>query len=357
MAFILEALRGAEPCGSPALTDCATKVRDWRAVAAMSGENGVSPWLARAVSRSGIVDIVAPGAFAAMRDQARASALTSLTLAQALEGVLLVLEDAGVPVAVLKGPVIAERYYPDAGLRPYRDLDLLVPLDCHERVAALCARLGYAVVDDHGGVCGATTAGHRSPFETLFRQSESNVLLDVHYDHLQIGLVPRDIGGLWQRCEPWSFQRASAKRPALNDLFLLLAVHLHRHGFGRLIWFKDLDLIVRREGSRLDWQWLASAARAEGVANSLGSVLRLLERLLGTPLPDDAMALTKGTTVGLLHRLLWPDDQILDLRPRPGRWRRAVQFVPRDGVRGGLPSLLVMGRRTDKLRSLLRRPR
>ncbi len=306
-----------------------------------------------AISRSAVADAVEPGALATIREHARAFAVTSLALSKPLEEILLSLEAEGVGVVVLKGPVIADRYYPDPGLRPYRDIDLLVPLDCHERVAAACARLGYVIMEDHGGVGAAAGAACLAPFETLFGHLDSGALLDIHYDQLQIGLAPRDSHGIWERSEPWTFQRASARAPALNDLFLLLAVHLHRHGFGRLIWFKDLDLIIRREQTRLDWQWLASSARAEGVAISLGYVLRLLQRMFDTPLPDDASALAKSTRTNLLNRLLWPEESVLALRS--GRWRRAVQFVPRDGLRGVLPSLLVMGRRADKIRALLRR--
>ena len=352
-AFITMALRGPEPCGSPALGELAAEVRDWDAVGAMSAAHGISPWLLRTVARAGIAGLIDRDVLSTMRRQAFASAMLSLALTEALEGALLSFEDAGIPVIVLKGPVVAEQY-PGPELRPYRDLDLLVPLDRHAEVAAACARLGYEVIDDHGGVSAKTTSGHLFPFETVFAHRESGVLLDVHYDPLQLGLRPRDGDGMWRRCEPWTFQRTAAKRPALDDLVLLLTVHLHRHGFGRLIWCKDLDLILRRDGARLDWEWLAASARAEGVESSLTSMLRLLQRVLDTPLPDAAAVLTKGTYATLLYRLLWPDDQVLGLRPM--RWRRAVQFVPKDGLRGALPSLVFMGRRGDKIKSLLRRP-
>jgi hypothetical protein len=140
----------------------------------------------------------------------------------------------------------------------------------------------------------------------------------------------------------------------LNDLFLSLAVHLHRHGFERLIWFKDLDLIIRRDGEGLDWRWLDETARDEGVAASLQHTLWLLRRLLDTPLPESAAALAR---VSRLHRLLWRERDVVEAGERRGRWRRAVQFAPAEGLRGALPSLLLMGRRSDKLRALWRRAR
>ena len=88
--------------------------------------------------------VVPDRAMSALRAQAAAAAIAGLALARAMEEALLALASEGVPVAVLKGPAIAQQFYADADLRPYRDIDLLVPLDAHERVASVCARLGYA---------------------------------------------------------------------------------------------------------------------------------------------------------------------------------------------------------------------
>jgi hypothetical protein len=174
----------------------------------------------------------------------------------------------------------------------------------------------------------------------------------VHFDHFQIGLKPNGLDGVWERSEPWSFQRAHARRPSLPDLFLLLAVHLHRHGFNRLIWFKDLDLFVRRFGDQIDWARLGEAAAADGVALSLNLALRRVATLLGTELPAGARRLTAGSPSVFLSSRLWDETEALRIDARRGRWRRAVQFVPGDGVRGALPSLLLMGRRLEKVRAL-----
>lgn len=348
--FLTLALRGDDPASSPALIEPAREVRDWNKVALLSARHGVSPWLLPALSRADLIGLLPSDCLAAIRASAKTTLLRTLFLAQALEEALLALGAEGIPVAVLKGPAIAERYYPEPSLRPYSDIDLLVPLPAHRTALEACVRLGYALAEDRGGVGAAAGGTCESPFEATMFHQQSGIKLDIHYDHLQIGLKPRAMDDVWRRSEPWTFHAASARILALNDLFLFLCVHLNKHGFERLIWFKDLDLIARQQGSRLDWQWLAEAARQEGVITSLHYALRLLSKLLDTPLPADALALANAAGSGLFHRLLWREAEVLNLQP--GRWRRAVQFVPRDGPRGALPSLLVMGRRSDKLRAL-----
>ncbi len=350
--FILTALRGREPAVTPGLVEAARSVRDWDAVTSLSDRHGTGPWLLRIAASHELAGLVPERASNALRAQATASALEALALARALEEALLALESESVPAIVLKGPVIAERFYPDPGLRPYRDIDLLVPLAAHERVAALCARLGYAVAEDHGGPTAARPGSCEMPFETAYLHPETAVSLDVHYDHLQVGLQPRELDRLWQRSEPWAFQRARARQPCLEDLFLSLAVHLQRHAFERLIWFKDLDLIVSRAGNELNWVRLAEAAHEEGVTSALAYALWLLQRLLGTQLSEAASACAGASR---LQRLLWRERDVVETNGRSGRWRRAVQFVPADGLRGALPSLLLMGRRSDKLHALWQR--
>ncbi|MDU9049220.1 MAG: nucleotidyltransferase family protein [Candidatus Electrothrix sp. Rat3] len=50
-------------------------------------------------------------------------------LSKTLAKVLTILESAGIPVLVLKGAALCQTLYPDPGLRPMRDIDLLVPWD------------------------------------------------------------------------------------------------------------------------------------------------------------------------------------------------------------------------------------
>jgi hypothetical protein len=133
-------------------------------------------------------------------------------------------------------------------------------------------------------------------------------------------------------------------------------VHLHRHGFDRLIWFKDLDLMVRR--GDLDWARIDALADAEGCRDSLVAALEYLGMVLKTPLPPEAQEMLKRRSRlsrWLFHRA-WKPAEVVALAPRR-RWRmrRAVQFAPETGLmRGGLAAFLFTGRRRDKVRVLLR---
>jgi hypothetical protein len=348
--LILAALAGPRPGAGVALRAADEGVESWDEVARLCKAHRIAPWVVAALGDENAA--VPEPALKELRVQAAGAALAQLLLTNALEEALLALEGAGIPVVVLKGPYVASRFYPEPALRPYSDVDIMVRPEHQAAVGEVCAKLGYVVEEDHGGEDAAHPGTSESQFETLYIHRDSRLKLDVHYDHLQLGLRPRDLDGFWRRCRAWPFLRAHPLVPSDGDLFIALAVHLHRHGFNRLLWLKDLDLMIR--GADLDWAWLRATAKAEGVSASFKYCLVLAQRLLATPLPSEA-ARWAASGSGLPFRLLWQDEDIVAANRRSNRWRRAVQYVPEDGLRGILPSLAFMGRRFDKIRALRRR--
>jgi len=65
------------------------------------------------------------------------------------EDLLILLAEAnrdGIEVMPLKGILLAQKYYPDIGLRPMADLDLLVRPGDRQRIAAILTKHGYAYI-------------------------------------------------------------------------------------------------------------------------------------------------------------------------------------------------------------------
>jgi hypothetical protein len=88
-------------------------------------------------------------------------------------------------------------------------------------------------------------------------------------------------------------------------------VHLNKHGFERLMWFKDLNLLIRARISEIDGPWLSATARSEGVWDSVRYGVSLLKQLFDTPNSpegNDMLGLHKPSCVWLR---LWNADHIL----------------------------------------------
>ena len=307
----------------------------------------MEPWVVAALDGAGCREVADESG---LREAALQRALLGLQLEHELRALLTTFDQQSIPSILLKGPAVAARYYPRSELRPYGDIDLLVREVDEERT--------HELLEDRGFVL--TGGGHDDPlhhdhakFQSIFQRADGCVV-EVHRDHLQIGLRPLSLEEVWHRAQPAPAGLA-ARVLEDHDQFVLLAVHLQRHNFERLVWFKDLDLMVRRVA--LDWKRVESIARMEGCLSSVGYVLSLLSTVLGTPLPDGARRIVskRGMFDRASQALLWPRSRVLSLEPhRQWRLRRAVQFAPETGVlRGGLPSLLTWGRRGEKARVLL----
>jgi hypothetical protein len=134
------------------------------------------------------------------------------------------------------------------------------------------------------------------------------------------------------------------------DQIVHLAVHAHKHGYRRLIWLKDLDLLVRSP-RRIDWDLVVSTALREGVDGPVWYALSVTRELLHTPLPPGLLArLAPALLIRVIYRWIWPRRRLARLQGR-SHWR-AVQFEP-GSLRGMLPSLLLLGRRGHRGRVVL----
>lgn len=343
-------LRAAAAGPKPALSDvlsAALDRLDTAAVGELASAQRMAPWIVAALDGAGRADAASA---TGLRATATWQAIQGLQLEHELRAVLAEFATAGVPSIVLKGPVIASRYYPRADLRPYGDLDLLIRDEDEDRARDILLARGY--LEAGGGTDDPLHHDH-AKFQVIFRRPDG-VIVELHRDHLQIGLRPLSLGEVWERAVPTQWG-TNARMLEDNDQFVLLAVHLQRHNFDRLLWFKDLDLMVR--SGVLDWERIAAIADLEGCSAAVAYALSLLVDMLGTPLPAGAHRLMRqrGWFARLVQGRFWPRSDVLALEQRRRwRWRRATQFAPETGlIRGSLPSLLTWGRRGSKARVFL----
>jgi hypothetical protein len=121
-----------------------------------------------------------------------------------------------------------------------------------------------------------------------------------------------------------------------EDTLLHLAIHRTRAPL-RLRSVCDVAELVRREGSKLDWEAVETRAATIGARTALFSVLALSQRLLGAPVPPGVVA---GLRVGpLRRRILEPASGAAALfAPAPAapvrrQVRTGLRAFEHDGVR------------------------
>jgi len=258
-----------------------------------------------------------------------------------LRGLLSAFEADGVAVILLKGPALGEALYPDPGLRPFTDLDLLVPETDLARTLELLSARGYRHLE--GGRPLAYEVAYAGAACFVRREkSPEDLPLDVHWrllDHLSGSrAAAADLQEVWTRAikvEGWGW-------PILafcpEDLLLYLALHLaFHHALSGIVWELDLALLLRRYGDTLDWEGVAERARRWRVRGALYFALRAVQEHFDVGAPP------------LLLARLRPRG----LRPAVFEWlrrRRGEQLERLDY----LVPFLVMDQGSDLLRALAR---
>jgi hypothetical protein len=350
-ALVTLCAREPEGVGPGEIARAAAAEDDWDAVCAMSARNQVEALVEASLrrhagtavpnhARSNLAGLVARGVASTMRIESE------------LREVVAGLAASGVRALVLKGAAVALGYYPSPALRRYRDVDLVVRARHMAQAQAALTGLGLAPLPLTDG---AERRAHRLPagieFHSQWVTPTSRTLFELHGDALQLGVPCADEDGRWERALPIPGLEHGLMLAA-EDQVVQLGVHAHKHGFERLVWLKDIDLVVRRAGG-LDCERVAALSRLEGVRASVWYALALAEDLLGTPVPWERVRdLRPPPAVRALLGLTCPRRRVRELRGVMRR--RFVQFDPRDSWRGMVPSLLLMGRRGARLQAVTR---
>lgn len=187
------------------------------------------------------------------------------------------------PVA-LKGVRLAHIDYPDARLRPMRDIDLLVSPEVAERAQQLLVDTGDYEVAEWTNLYGMDY-GHQLP-DLLDKRS--GVTLEVHHRLNARGWVqePLLVRMVHDDAQELVLSGKTVRVPSAHANFLHLVEHATLHHFfdnGPLT-LADLHFAVA--GGKVDWSLLVKQAAEMRVMRSLQLVAALARRHGATWVPD-----------------------------------------------------------------------
>ncbi len=283
----------------------------------------------------------------------RSSAIHMALMYREIGKVLAQAAESGVDCMVVKGPALAHTVYPDPALRAFNDLDVVVRERDWAAMHRLLVKMGFEPEADLPQPP-PKLVPQAVLYELKYRHQGYNwFLVEVHYDDLlNAGLASRDVEGFWQRAIRVDLEGVPVKALSLEDQLIHLCAHAHYHAYTRLNCFSDMAFIVRDHAAQLDWERLLQAVRIEEAQVGVYYSLRFLDQLLGVSVPEDVLAaLQPDPFRRWWHERYLPEEKVLSLQPM---WRPDFSFYFIPLFKRLLPDLLVMGRRGDKLRYLLR---
>lgn len=258
-------------------------VQDWKAALGAAAAHGMQGWLAREVRGR---EDVPPEAQLLLQATALRLAANHRSHLQDAAGALDRLTAAGVEAMVLKGPALVERYYNDATVRPYGDVDVYVRPRSFARALDALENAGFKLLDRNWEFLHEDLRGQ------VHLANPEHRAVELHW-HIVNGARQRktlrlDPDELWDVVEEsrLSGQRCFALPPAEEMAHLCL--HAAGHGCNRLIWLADIAVLA--ESRVIDWDVVSARVRRWHFSNGTDLVLTLAREWFGAPIPEDAIA-------------------------------------------------------------------
>jgi hypothetical protein len=206
----------------------------------------------------------------------------------------------GVDTMALQGLSLLN-LYPDPGLRPLGDMDILVKPSDRNRIPLLLAELGFGVPDPE--------------YPNIFYNNRH--WLDIHSHALNLDrvntrryLFPSDLTLLWESATLQAENSSHLLIADPRDNVVLLSAHALKHAYSRLIWLVDLhESILKLVASdKNGWDAMVSRAQRWHQEKSVLYGLIMLQGTFGFNSPKWVLK-----TLGI-HRLTAAEKYLLRLK-------------------------------------------
>ncbi len=308
--FLMSLLRGATVQSLP---PSPSGDQAWGQTLSEASAQGIVPFLHRWLQRADLHD--KPPASIAEQITAGAAQIAAhnLWLAHDLVTILRAFADKGVPCIPMRGLALAEQLYGNIAIRPMGDIDLLVRREDVPLVAKILGALGFRAFEHRPGFAEAFS------YTLVFLKDRHGwVIVEPHWTIAYPPFADRvDMEGVWKRCRKGKTLGMETWRLSREDLLLHLCLHLSHYGpQAPLLWFYELDRLLRQDDGALDWDQFMRVARQSGQALMLAESLGKVTGLFASPVPDQVFSeltapfarqphrSTHGSVPGLIERSL-----------------------------------------------------
>ncbi len=244
------------------------------------GEFRLLPLIWRNLSRHGYQGETLAQLKSAHRQSWHKNQMLTHRLCEVLSG----LEQRGIPALLLKGLPLAHLYYEDLGLRPMRDLDMLVPEAELDRTIDHLTQTGWEQTSPEE-IRGSLRRYRRFGIEVAFRNVHGEEL-DLHY-HIAHWASSAEIDELlWRSAVPLVLQGIETRTLAPTHHLLHACVHgAAWNAVPPMRWVADAVMLAR--GGAIDWKWLDGFARRQQLVLPLLAAFTYLSERFEISVPSD----------------------------------------------------------------------
>jgi hypothetical protein len=245
-------------------------------------------WSSRCVLPEGTT--IVPEALTALEGRVRWQRDRTALLLETLAELQSLFREAGVPLMLLKGPGLAQRYYGDVCHRGYGDLDVLVPLRSRRSALGLIEAAGFRRLSKLPGGP-ALNAYFVHGFDYVREKAD----LDVHWRLSRHPSLRVDESRLWAERGCWQHGGLSIDVLSELDDIVLGAIALVRdaeRGGAKAKNVLDLLKVMAAADALTDWDMFLDRCTREGTHGPVVNVAAVCLEMAGTPVVAPRLAET-----------------------------------------------------------------
>lgn len=266
----------------------------------------ISPQVCRRLDETGISIHIPPGLLRRLQAHTEQVKWQNFYIKSRQKSVLSAFEEAGIPVILLKGTRLAERYFGGLEGRGTTDIDLLLRKGDREQAGALLARLGFRkAVGDPGHFHDEYVSSRDSGREAY------PLCIEVHWNIAREDMSDTDTESLWEEAVGCDSYKHIYELGRLHT-FYHLCLHGMNHHMMSLKYLLDVVRLVHEMAGELDYEQLLLLASKDRngmkmrIALSLAyelfphlhSVKPLPEGFSGTGYPGWSLELARKVMTG-----------------------------------------------------------
>lgn len=257
---------------------------DWTYLTDLAERHGLLPLLSTHL-KAQAPDALPPSLLELLQNRFLDNQRGAMHLAGVLVRLLDLFDSNGVSALAFKGPVLAEELYGNLALRPFLDLDLILPHREVPRAVQLMLSHDFAPEPGSAILLGPNAMDTAGQF--AFLSNDGTALVEFHSE-VTLRHFPRrpnvDFFFASSRFVSLAGRRVRTLDP--TSLVLSLCVHGAKDFWAQLKWVVDLAEFLRVHAA-LEWGEVLRRAEALRSERMLRLGFLLAERLLAAQLPED----------------------------------------------------------------------
>jgi len=320
------------------LRSLARRELDWDYLIAIAYAHGLLPLLYKHLATAA-TDLVPAHILSRLKRESVANSQNVLHLTGRQLRVYKLFNDNAIPVALFKGPLLAQMAYGEMSLRQAGDIDLLISRPDFPQARRLLESLGYEMTPR---LTPAQLSSHlNNHCEIQFMRDEWLTVVDLHWD-----LAPRSFvfgvkaDEVLSRLQSVSLAGTNVETFGTEDLLLYQAMHGAKHLWRRLEWISCLAESLRTTRA-IDWETLVDRAAKAHATRILALGLRLAEAFSDVLVPSHVLASVDP-------------DKAMQRMATQLHTQLFTTLGPAESTETNLYNLRIMDRKRDALVSALR---